>query len=138
MRSVVRSTVVLLVGACAGYAIAEEDLLERYLPLRAAPEHHRVILENDSVRVLDVRIPPGDTVPAHQHNLSSIFITVSPADLVFRDLSGQTVKDVRRDRESPIEPAVEWRGPAPAPRIVSNIDSVELRALRVELKQAVQ
>lgn len=138
MKNPLAAMVLLLSGALAGYAIAEEDLLRRYLPLSAAPEHHRVILENESVRVLDVRIAPGDTVPAHQHNLPSVFITISPADLVFRDLSGETVKNVRRDRITPIEPAVEWRGPAPAPRIVSNIDSVELHALRVELKQVTQ
>jgi len=138
MRKSVAGLVLLLTGAIAGYAIAEEDLLQRYLPLSAAPEHHRVILENESVRVLDVRIAPGDTVPAHQHNLPSIFITISPADLIFRDLSGETVKNVRRAHTTSIEPEVEWRGPAPAPRIVSNVDTVELHALRVELKQASQ
>ena len=134
MRTFTRSAVLLTTGLVAGYALAAEDLLEKYLPLTAAPEHHRAILENDSVRVLDVRIAPGDTVPAHQHDLPSIFITLSPADLVFRNLSGETVRNVRRSRDAAPEPKVEWRDPAPAPRIVSNIDTVELRALRVELK----
>ncbi|MDJ0852083.1 MAG: hypothetical protein QNK04_27250 [Myxococcota bacterium] len=134
MRKRVQSGAALLVGGIAGYAVAAENLLEKYLPLSAAPEHHRVILENDTVRVLDVRIPPGDTVPAHQHDLPSIFITLSPADLVLRSLSGENVRDVRRTRDAHAEPQVEWRDPAPAPRIVSNIDTVELRALRIELK----
>ena len=138
MRTFVRSAAMLLAGACAGYALAAEDLLGKYLPLTAAPDHHRAILENDRVRVLDVRIPPGDTVPAHQHDLPSIFITLSPADLVLRDLSGQTVREVRRSRDVPLEPHVEWRDPAPAPRTVSNIDTVELQALRIELKAAVE
>jgi quercetin dioxygenase-like cupin family protein len=33
----------------------------------AAPRHHRVVFENDRVRVLDTRIAPGDTVPIHTH-----------------------------------------------------------------------
>lgn len=138
MQLLVRTAVLVLVGGVAGYALAEQNLLDKYLPLSAAPDHHRAILDNDTVRVLDVRIAPGDTVPAHQHDLSSIFVTLSPADLVFRNLSGETVKNVRRDRESTGEPQVEWRGPAPAPRIVSNVDTVELHALRIELKRAGQ
>jgi hypothetical protein len=138
MNLPVGSALLVLTGVIAGYALAEEDLLDKYLPLRAAPEHHRAILDNDSVRVLDVRIAPGDTVPAHQHDLPSIFVTLSPADLVLRDLSGETVRNVRRDRTSEGDPQVEWRAPAPAPRIVSNVDTVELRALRIELKPAGQ
>lgn len=134
MRIPVQAVALLLAGGLAGYALAEEDLLQKYLPLAAAPQHHRAVLDNDAVRVLDVRIPPGDTVPAHQHDLPSIFITLSPADLVFRNLAGETVRNVRRSRDSDSEPSVEWRDPAPAPRIVSNVDTVELHALRIELK----
>lgn len=35
--------------------------------LVAAPEHLRKILENDRVRVLEVCIPRGETVPVHTH-----------------------------------------------------------------------
>jgi hypothetical protein len=133
-----RAAAFLLVGGVAGYALAEQDVLDKYLPLNAAADHHRAIIENDAVRVLDVRIAPGDTVPAHQHDLPSIFVTLSPADLVFRNLSGETVKNVRRDRNSTADPQVEWRDPAPAPRLVSNIDTVELHALRIELKRTHQ
>jgi hypothetical protein len=124
----------LLVGTLAGYALAEQEVLENYLPLAAAPDHHRAIIDNDSVRVLDVRIAPGDTVPAHQHDMPSVFITLSPADLQIRNLAGETVRSVRRNRSEPTGPEVEWRGPAPEPRVVSNVDTVELRALRIKLK----
>ena len=33
----------------------------------AAPDHHRVIFENDAVRVLEVTIRVGDTTPLHTH-----------------------------------------------------------------------
>jgi hypothetical protein len=138
MKNAIRAMALLFAGGIAGYALAEEDILQQYLPLNAAPIHHRPIIENDSVRVLDVRIAPGDTVPAHQHDLPSIFITLSPADLVFRNLAGETIKNVRRSRDPEADPIVEWRNPAPAPRIVSNIDSVELHALRIELKPQAQ
>ena len=134
MRHLANSIIILCVGATAGYALAQEDILDRYLPLRAASEHHEPVVDNDCVRVLDVRIPPGDTVPAHQHDLPSVFITVNPADLSFRNLAGETVRTVTRPRGKIYEPQIEWREPAPAPRLVSNRDSVEMRAIRVELK----
>ena len=31
--------------------------------LVAAPRHHKLLFENERVRVLEVRIPPGDLVP---------------------------------------------------------------------------
>lgn len=134
MTIVFKAVALLLAGGLGGFALAEQTSLREYLPLSAAPDHHRAILDNESVRVLDVRIAPGDTVPAHQHDLPSVFITLSSADLVFRNLAGETVRHVRRDRSGDGAPNVEWRDPAPAPRIVSNIDSVELHALRIELK----
>ena len=138
MKTAVRSAAIFLAGSFAGYAVAEEATLRKYLPLNAAPAHHRAIIDNEAVRVLDVRIAPGDTVPAHQHNLRSVFVTLSPADLVFRNLAGDTIRNVHRNREGDTGPGVEWRNPAPAPRIVSNIDTVEFHALRIELKSTPQ
>ena len=91
------------------------------------------IIDNDRVRVLDVRIAPGDTVPYHLHDTPSVFITLEPASLEFYDLDGNLVKRVQRDASVDL-PVVEWRGPAPAPRKVKNVDDVPLRALRIELK----
>ena len=35
--------------------------------LIAAPKQHRLLLENDRVRVLDTEIAPGDRTPVHTH-----------------------------------------------------------------------
>jgi hypothetical protein len=40
------------------------------------PRHHKV-LENAWVRVLDVRIPPGDTSLMHKHSTPSVFMVLS-------------------------------------------------------------
>jgi len=96
--------------------------------------HHIPIVENDRVRVLEVTIPPGETVPFHQHTMPCVFVTIQPASLVFRDLNGRVVKQVDRGSFGEL-PAVEWRDPAPAPRTVENVDKVALRALRIELKR---
>lgn len=36
-------------------------------PLTAAPDTHKLALENAFVRVLDVHVPPGKTEPRHRH-----------------------------------------------------------------------
>ena len=44
----------------------------------AAPRHHSLVLENERVRVLDTRIPVGDTVPVHTHRWPAVYYTISP------------------------------------------------------------
>lgn len=110
-----------------------EDVAD-YLPLAAAPEHHKPLFENQFVLVLDVSIPAGATVPAHLHPWPAVFITLEPAELVFRNLAAEVVRDVR-PAAAPFEgPKVEWREPDSEPAIVTNVGSTPLRALRIELK----
>ena len=111
---------------------AEE--LKTFEPIIAAGEYHSVVLENDRVRVLQVEIMPGETVPFHQHGMPSIFVTLEPASLLFRDMSGKAIRVVERSSFSEL-PHVEWRETPPAPRSVENVDTVSMRALRIELKK---
>jgi len=104
------------------------------LPLKAAPEHHRPLLENDSVLVLDVSIPAGATVPAHLHPWPAVFITLEPAHLVFRNLAGDVVREIRPSAGADGKPKVEWRSPDTEPASVSNVGTNGLRELRIELK----
>ena len=111
---------------------AEE--LKTFEPIIAAGEYHSVVLENDRIRVLQVEIMPGETVPFHQHGMPSIFVTLEPASLLFRDMSGKAIRVVERSSFSEL-PQVEWRETPPAPRSVENVDTVSMRALRIELKK---
>ena len=47
--------------------------------LLAAPASHRVLLENDWARVLDVVIEPGTREPEHTHQAPSLMIISEPA-----------------------------------------------------------
>ena len=111
---------------------AEE--LKTFEPIIAAGEYHSVVLENDRVRVLQVEIMPGETVPFHQHGMPSVFVTLEPASLLIRDMSGKAIRVVERSSFSDL-PHVEWRETPPAPRSVENVDTVSMRALRIELKK---
>jgi quercetin dioxygenase-like cupin family protein len=47
--------------------------------LVAAPGSHRVLLENDRVRVLEVVIEPRTREPEHTHRAESVMIVDEPA-----------------------------------------------------------
>ena len=51
----------------------------------AAPGHHSLVLENDSVRVLVATVQPGDVVPLHTHRWPGVQYLVGVADFVRRD-----------------------------------------------------
>ena len=40
----------------------------------AAPAHHRVLFENDRLRVLEVTLEPNDEEPVHHHRWPSVFV----------------------------------------------------------------
>jgi hypothetical protein len=125
---------VFVVASTIGRASTPTEKLADYFPLKAAPEYHKPVFENDFVLVLDVSIPPGATVPAHVHPWPAVFVTLQPAHLVFRNLAAEVVRDVRPPAEPTNEPKVEWREPDSEPAAVTNVGTSALRALRIELK----
>jgi hypothetical protein len=40
----------------------------------AAPKHHKVIFENERIRVLEVTLEPNDEEPIHHHRWPSVFV----------------------------------------------------------------
>jgi len=128
---------VLLGGLAALVALGAEGprgKFAEYYPTKAAPDQHKSLLENDFVLVLDVSIPAGVTVPAHLHPWPAVFITLQPSHLVFRNLAGKVVREVKPPSERLEQPEVAWRERDLEPASVSNVGSADMRALRVELK----
>jgi hypothetical protein len=48
------------------------------VPVSQEPRHHKV-LDNGHVRLLDVRLPPGDTTQFHIHATPSVFVVLTDA-----------------------------------------------------------
>jgi hypothetical protein len=100
----------------------------------AAPGSHRVLLENEFVRVVAVTIAPGVREPVHTHCWSSVMLIDGPARIRYYGEDGSL------EFESPETDAVErlrteWLNPE-GPHAVENIDSVPYQAVRVELKRS--
>jgi hypothetical protein len=105
--------------------------------LIAAPDHHRLILENNQVRVLEVRIPPGQFVPVHTHRWASVIFTVNADDFIRRDADGKLLLDTQATPLPTPRPAAEWLPPLP-PHSVENVGKNEIRLFSVELKEPVR
>ena len=99
----------------------------------AAPHFHRVLLENETVRVLDTMVRPGETVPLHTHRWPAVLYIVSWSNCVRRDVNGAITMD-SRGSAVPIPGTALWSTPLP-PHTLENVGDGELRVIVVEQKQ---
>jgi hypothetical protein len=102
--------------------------------LTAAPQYHSLMLENECVRVLDTRVPPGQTVPLHTHRWPGAQYILSWSDFVRRDAEGKILVDSRNLQKIPQGSAV-WSTPLP-PHTLENVGASELHVISVELKSS--
>lgn len=142
-----RSTVLAL-AACASLQAAAPTAPPPTWPwgpeldaVVAAPGSHRVLLENDRVRVLEVVVQPGMKEPVHTHRWPSVFYITDPSWLRYYpvlSVDGKLVAGApsggRQAGEPPQGPQPPfWLGPE-GPHAVENVGTHAFRAIRVEIK----
>jgi hypothetical protein len=59
--------------------------------LVAAPANHRVLLEDDAVRVLEVTVAPGERENLHYHRLPSIMVVLARPNYRNFDANGDEI-----------------------------------------------
>lgn len=106
----------------------------------AAPLHHRVLFENENLRVLEVTLEPQDEEPLHHHRWPSIFVF---------DQVGGPIHDFAPDgtqlpdNRDVIKAVQNWNGkgclvvpmePQPLGRVF-NASPVTVHGIRVEMKK---
>jgi beta-alanine degradation protein BauB len=112
---VLLATSLLLVAAGA----APQDVA------KVSPETHRVLLENEHVRVFDVRVKPGEKVGMHSHP-QGILYYLSDAKLKITYPDGKTeVREVKSD-------TAVWS--EAVTHAVENVGLTELHEVQTELK----
>jgi hypothetical protein len=62
----------------------------------AAPDSHRILLENAHVRVLEIVIPPGHREPMHTHRWPSVMLIDVSAAIRYYQADGQSSDYPRR------------------------------------------
>jgi quercetin dioxygenase-like cupin family protein len=100
----------------------------------AAPQNHKVVLENERVRVLEVTVQPGEREPVHGHKWPSVMYVMAEDIIRDYDAEGKLLYDSRADKARSKTPYTVWMPPQ-APHSVENLSQTPLRLLRVELKQ---
>lgn len=102
--------------------------------IKAAPEHHVVLFENERVRVLDTRLGPGEQTAVHAHEWPAALYVLSWSDFLRRDADGGILAD-SRGRPPQQRGTSLWIDPLP-PHSVKNVGSADLHVIAVELKGA--
>lgn len=100
----------------------------------AAPKHHRLLFENDRVRVLEVRIPAGETTSVHTHRWPAAIYVARQSDFLRRDGEGNLLFDSRSVGPPPKEPVAQWTLPLP-PHSIENIGDTEILLISTEVKE---
>jgi quercetin dioxygenase-like cupin family protein len=100
----------------------------------AAPQNHKVVLENERVRVLEVTVQPGEREPVHGHKWPSVMYVMAEDLIRDYDRDGKLLYDSSTDTARMQTPYTIWMPPQ-APHSVENLSKTPLRLLRVELKQ---
>lgn len=101
----------------------------------AAPDNHKVLLENEHVRVLEVTLAPGEVEPLHFHRWPSVLHIQQAGDWIDRDARGTVIFDSRKVPPMTF-PVTMWKGPEAPHSPVNLSDDIQVRLIRVELKSA--
>lgn len=94
----------------------------------AAHNSHKILFENEKVRVLEVIIEPEVKEPMHIHELPSVMIVTNPAKIRYYNEDGSSF-DIEPEAKT------EWMNPEPL-HAIENIDSQPYKAIRIELKRS--
>ncbi len=94
------------------------------------PRHHNVF-ENSFVRVLDVRIEPGDTSLFHKHATPSVFIVLHPV----KTGSEVKIEEQKATALASPDPSITFEGFYKSPRIhrVWNEDTARFHVMDIEI-----
>ena len=101
--------------------------------LAAAPEHHRLLFENEAVRVVETILTPGETAPLHTHRWPGTLHLVSWSEIVRRDMQGAILMDSRGSSIRCVEGTFTW-SPALPPHTLENVGKATFRAITTEIK----
>ena len=102
----------------------------------AAPKSHRVLMEDDRIRVLRVEVAPGATEPVHDHRWPSVMYFEQPQPItyiIYRLVDGKPVETERIDAPA-FAVSQTVRGEPEGLHAVLNRGSAPFLAVRVEFK----
>lgn len=101
--------------------------------LIASPEHHKLLMENDRVRVLETVIKPGEITNLHTHRFPATLYVISWSDFIRYDANGNVMVDSRKLPNAPTPSSVLWTESL-EPHTLENTGDRLIHVISVELK----
>jgi hypothetical protein len=98
----------------------------------AAPENHRVLYEDDVIRVISVSVAPGETEKPHHHRLPSVFVIDRMVKV--RDFNGATNEEIPLPVPKDAVFPITLKFPPQPLHYVRNVDTKPFHATRIEFK----
>ena len=112
-----------------------KTMLDHLDAVTAAGEHHRVVLENDRVRVLETIIRPGEQTALHTHIWAAHLYILSWSEFERSDAVGQVIfrsSDFDLERLPDVGTSL-WSEPLP-PHSFRNVGTQNFHVITTELK----
>ena len=100
----------------------------------AAPNNHKILMENDKVRVLEVTLAPGETEKVHHHKWPSVLFIQEAGDFIGYDSDGKIIVDTRLIKPSLKFPMTMWKDADEAHSVENLSKTKSIRLIRVEMK----
>jgi len=117
----------LLFLACLLCFAASAVLAQDILKVAGGPETHKVVLDNDQVRMLDARLQPGQKVAMHSHPANTVYY-VTDCKLKVTSPDGKTTV------AEPKAGTAIYRG-GETKHAAENVGSAECHLVQTELKE---
>lgn len=115
-----KCALLVLACACAGSALAQDMA-------KVAPKNTKVLIDNDQVRVIEVWLKPGESLPMHSHPANVVvFVTAGKGKMTTAD--GKVTETERKAGEA------VWSDPVTHSNL--NTGTEPTKAVVVELKTA--
>ena len=122
----------ILIAATTSASASAKD----FDAVAAAPVSHRVLMEDDRVRVLRVEVAPGATEPVHDHRWPSVMYFEQPQPITYIEyklVNGRPVETQRFDAPA-LKATQTGRGEPEGLHAVMNRGVAPFVAVRVEFK----
>jgi hypothetical protein len=108
-------------------------MLDEFDAVSAAPDHHKVLFEDDRVRVLETLIRPGEETAVHTHVWSGVLYIVSWSDFVRYDEHRHVMMDSARMASTPMPGTAIPAAPLPL-HSLQNVGTRDIHVILTEFK----
>jgi predicted metal-dependent enzyme (double-stranded beta helix superfamily) len=118
------------------FLLATQAIPATFDAVVAAPSSHRILMEDDKIRVLRVEVAPGATEPVHDHRWPSVMYFEQPQPITYINyklVDGRPVEIERFDAPA-FEVSQTVRGVPEGLHAVMNRGSAPFIAVRFEFK----